>query len=85
MLIIGIWLMAVSFVGLVVPFLFKHVFQKYQADRIFSMVGRDNPFVSDSTAVLNSGSASDVVKKPKAERITTLSNPKLQSVQERNG
>ncbi|MEX0635577.1 MAG: rod shape-determining protein RodA, partial [Ferruginibacter sp.] len=25
--------------------LFKNIFQKYQADRIFSLVGRDNPFV----------------------------------------
>ncbi len=63
MLIVGLWLLAVSFVGFVVPFMFKHVFQKYQADRIFSLVGRDNPFVSDSTANLNS--ATDPSKKPK--------------------
>lgn len=49
------WLFSVVFVGLAVPFLFRNVFQKYQADRIFSMVGRDNPFVQDSlpnTAIL---------------------------------
>jgi len=49
-LIIGIWLACVLFVGAAVPFMFRHVFQKYQADRIFSLVGRDNPFVVDSTA-----------------------------------
>ena len=49
-LIMGIWLACVLFVGVAVPFMFRHVFQKYQADRIFSLVGRDNPFVVDSTA-----------------------------------
>ena len=38
-IIVGLWLIATLFVGVAVPFLFKHVFQKYQADRIFSMVG----------------------------------------------
>jgi rod shape determining protein RodA len=47
--IIGIWCFSLLFVGAVVPFLFKHVFQKYQADRIYSMVGRDNPYASDQT------------------------------------
>ena len=56
--ILGIWLACVLFVGVAVPFLFRHVFQKYQADRIFSLVGRDNPFVADSlrnTAPLAAG------------------------------
>ena len=46
------WSISAFFVGVAVPFIFKHVFQKYQADRIFSMVGRDNPFVDseDNTA-----------------------------------
>ena len=48
-LIIGIWGISSLFVGVAVPFLFKHVFQPYQADRIFSMVGRDNPFVEVKT------------------------------------
>lgn len=39
------WGLSAAFVGVAVPFMFKHVFQKYQSDRIFSMVGRDNPFV----------------------------------------
>ncbi len=47
--IAGLWLFCCLFVGVIVPFLFKHVFQKYQADRIFSLVGRDNPFVDEKT------------------------------------
>ncbi len=43
-IILVLWLASTLFVGIAVPFLFKHVFQGYQADRIFSMVGRDNPF-----------------------------------------
>lgn len=43
---IGIWGFCAAFSGVVVPFLFKHVFQQYQADRIFSMLGKDNPYVS---------------------------------------
>ena len=43
-IIILIWASSLVFVGAAVPFLFKHVFQKYQSDRIFSMVGRDNPY-----------------------------------------
>jgi rod shape determining protein RodA len=48
-IIIGIWASGVLFSSIAVPFLFRHVFQQYQADRIFSMVGRDNPFSNDKT------------------------------------
>lgn len=51
--IVAVWAVSAAFVGIIVPFLFRHVFQKYQADRIFSMVGRDNPFIDKSTAELN--------------------------------
>jgi rod shape determining protein RodA len=51
-LVIGIWVFCSVFVGVVVPFAFKHVFKPYQADRIFSMVGVDNPFADDSTTGL---------------------------------
>jgi rod shape determining protein RodA len=44
-IIVAIWGISSLFVGVAVPFLFKNVFQKYQADRIFSLVGRDNPFI----------------------------------------
>ncbi len=62
--IVGIWCFSFFFIGAVVPFLFNHVFQKYQADRIFSMVGRDNPYAaqkSDTTANITT------VKKVKKE------------------
>ncbi len=65
--IIGIWAIATIFVGIAVPFLFKHVFQKYQADRIFSMVGRDNPFVDASTVELDATEIAKPVKKADTE------------------
>ncbi|MFT3681816.1 MAG: rod shape-determining protein RodA [Ferruginibacter sp.] len=49
-LIAGVWIFCSLFVGVAIPFTFKHVFKQYQADRIFSMVGVDNPFV-DKNAV----------------------------------
>jgi rod shape determining protein RodA len=52
-IIIAIWAFCCLFVGIVVPFIFKHVFQKYQADRIYSMVGRDNPFTNEKTGTLS--------------------------------
>ncbi len=48
-IIVGCWGFCILFVGVIVPFTFKHVFKKYQADRIFSMVGVDNPFVNKNT------------------------------------
>ncbi|MEO6729963.1 MAG: rod shape-determining protein RodA [Ferruginibacter sp.] len=48
--VIVIWAFCSVFVGVVVPFTFKNVFKPYQADRIFSMVGVDNPF-ADKNAV----------------------------------
>jgi rod shape determining protein RodA len=53
LMIIGCWAFCSVFVGVGVPFAFKHVFKKYQADRIFSMVGVDNPFTNVTTADLN--------------------------------
>ncbi len=64
--IIGLWMLSSAFVGIVVPFIFKHVFQKYQADRIFSMVGRDNPFVDATTVALNN--ADPALKKAKTDK-----------------
>jgi rod shape determining protein RodA len=48
-IIIAVWAVSSVFVGLIVPFTFKHVFKQYQADRIFSMVGVDNPFADKTT------------------------------------
>lgn len=50
LLVISIWAFCSLFVGVLVPLTFKHVFKQYQADRIFSMVGVDNPF-ADKNAV----------------------------------
>ena len=66
LIIVGLWMLASLFVGVAVPFLFKHVFQKYQADRIFSLVGRDNPFVDDATAKLDVGDPA--LKKAKKDK-----------------
>ena len=48
--VIAVWAFCSMFVGVAIPFTFKHVFKKYQADRIFSMVGVDNPF-TDKNAI----------------------------------
>ena len=49
LIIISAWAFCSVFVGVIVPFTFKHVFKKYQADRIFSMMGVDNPFSGNTT------------------------------------
>lgn len=51
--ILGVGIFCAAFVGFVVPFLFKKVLHDYQAERIFSMVGRSNPYAkSDNIAEL---------------------------------
>ena len=67
MIIFIAWGVSAAFVGLAVPFIFKHVFQKYQADRIFSMVGRDNPYVTADTANLLSTEIQSANKKIKKD------------------
>ncbi|MEN9570698.1 MAG: hypothetical protein RL172_1929 [Bacteroidota bacterium] len=47
---IVLWAFCALFVGVAIPFVFKNVFKQYQADRIFSMVGVDNPF-ADKNAI----------------------------------
>ncbi len=64
--ILAAWSLSVIFVGLAVPFIFKHVFQKYQADRIFSMVGRDNPFIEKASTESNIENAT--LKKDKSDK-----------------
>lgn len=67
MMIVGSWAFCILFVGLIVPFTFKHVFKKYQADRIFSMVGVDNPFASKNTGEMVS-SADEKAKQKKNDQ-----------------
>jgi len=62
LIILCAWGFCSLFVGVGVPFVFKHVFKKYQADRIFSMVGVDNPY-SDKTAVLDPAEEKEKQKK----------------------
>ena len=64
--ILTAWSLSVVFVGLAVPFIFKHVFQKYQADRIFSMVGRDNPFIEKTST--DSNHETITLKKDKSDK-----------------
>ena len=65
-MIVSIWAISSLFVGVAVPFLFKSVFQKYQADRIFSLVGRDNPFVE--AAPSDDPAAEAAAKKKKGDK-----------------
>ncbi len=58
----GIFIACTLFVGVAVPFLFKHVFQSYQADRIFSMFGVDNRF-ADAASTTTLAEAADAKAK----------------------
>jgi len=42
-LLVGGWLLCIGFSQVAVPFIFKHVLQKHQIDRIFSTIGKDVP------------------------------------------
>ena len=66
-LVVSIWAFCSAFVGVVVPFTFKHVFKQYQADRIFSMVGVDNPF-ADKNAVDLTNLEDQKAKQKKSEQ-----------------
>lgn len=41
-----IWIVCVSIQRFAVPFLFTHVLQKHQVERIFSLIGRENPYAA---------------------------------------
>lgn len=41
--VVFVWLLAVGFVGVGVPYIFKNVMKYYQVERIYSTVGRDVP------------------------------------------
>ena len=59
------WAFCVGFVQFAVPFIFKHVLKGYQADRIFSMVGKSNPYADEKTVQLNQ--VDEKAKKKKEE------------------
>ncbi len=66
-LIISIWLFCSLFVGIAVPFTFKHIFKGYQADRIFSMVGVDNPFAKEGDSSGNEAETKEKERKKKQQ------------------
>ena len=67
-LIVIAWGFCSVFVGIAVPFTFKHVFKGYQADRIFSMVGVDNPFAENAGTVDLANSEEAKQKQKKSEQ-----------------
>lgn len=66
-LVLGVWLFCSLFVGLAIPFVFKHVFKPYQANRIFAMVGVENPF-ADKTLVLTPEEIKEQKKKTEGQQ-----------------
>lgn len=42
--IVLLWLLTVGVQRFAVPFIFEHVLQKHQVERIFSLFGKDNPY-----------------------------------------
>lgn len=55
-----LWLVCVGIQRFAVPFLFTHVLQKHQVERIFSLIGTENPY-----AALNSVEDEATPSKPK--------------------
>jgi rod shape determining protein RodA len=65
-LVVAGWIICSLFVWKGVPFVFKHVLKRYQADRIFSMIGIDNPF-ADKTAVIDMAAEKEKSDKSKQQ------------------
>ncbi len=42
--IVLVWMVCVSIQRFAVPFMFTHVLQQHQVERIFSLIGRENPY-----------------------------------------
>lgn len=61
--IVFIWLLCVGVQRFAVPFIFQHVLQKHQVERIFSLFGKDNPYAElpAELAVQNSSSKKEGV------------------------
>lgn len=55
-----IWLVCVGIQRFAVPFMFTHVLQEHQVERIFSLIGRENPY-----AEVNSVGGEEVATRPK--------------------
>lgn len=52
LILVGVWLVSMLFSQVAVPFVFKHVLQKHQIDRIFLTIGRDVPQEYQKEAVV---------------------------------
>jgi rod shape determining protein RodA len=62
--IVFVWLVCVSIQRFAVPFIFTHILQKHQVERIFSLFGKDNPYSNLPSEITNAeakkeGSAND--------------------------
>jgi rod shape determining protein RodA len=55
-----IWLVCVGIQRFAVPFMFTHVLQEHQVERIFSLIGRENPY-----AEINKVGSEEVAARPK--------------------
>ncbi len=75
--IIAVWAFSSLFVGLVVPFTFKNVFKPYQADRIFSMVGVDNPFAEETTSNLTAAEEEKLKQKKSDQQNYNVKQSKI--------
>lgn len=49
--IILLWFVCVGIQRFAVPFIFKHVLQKYQVERIYDLFGKDNPYRKAGEAI----------------------------------
>lgn len=76
-LIVTVWAFSSLFVGLVVPFAFKNVFKPYQANRIFSMVGVDNPFADETTSDLTSAEELKIKQRKSAQQNYNVKQSKI--------
>ena len=51
--IVFLWLVCVSVQRFAVPFIFRHVLQRHQVERIFTLFGKDNPYSNVPPAIAN--------------------------------
>jgi rod shape determining protein RodA len=59
--IVFLWLVCVGVQRFAVPFIFKHVLQKHQVERIFSLFGKDNPYSEVPADIANASAKKEGV------------------------
>lgn len=47
--LVGIWALSIGTIIFIVPFVFTKVLQKHQVERIFSLIGKENPYAKLNT------------------------------------